>query len=218
MNSRDGLRKIGSVLVVGALILGAAGNAAAREKNWRMRVVGAVAGNDSGVVSGTGGSSGAGVVVDGGAGVGVNFEYRFSPKMGFEMGAMALGGGVAVGGWHTARHSAPAVDVGGFVPLTFSLNFHPLATAGALDLFVGPMVASTIYSRVGVGGFVGVESGVDLGLGVNAGADINLGKSRWSLIAGIKYIPISTGGSGHGRDSHLEFEPAIFNFGFGFRF
>jgi outer membrane protein W len=220
MKGRVGLRSVGSWVVAGALILSVAGTAVADEKKWRMRVVGAVAGSDSGVFVGSDGFHAAGVLVNGGAGVGVNFEYRYSPRMGFEMGAMALGGDIRVGGWSKSGRYGPAVQVGGFVPLTFCLNFHPLEKARAIDLFVGPMIASTIYSRVGVPDFWGVESGVDLGLGVNLGADVNLGQSRWSLNAGIKYIPISAGGSTthSGRDPGLAFEPVIFNFGFGFRF
>lgn len=220
MKSRYVLRGVASAVVGAALILVPAGSATAGEKNWRMRVVGALVGGDSGVVVTSGDHFGTGVAVNGGGGVGVNFEYRFSPQMGFEMGAMALGTGVDVGVGKNVRYHQVGVEVASFVPLTFGLNFHPLKKTQGFDLFVGPLIASTIYSRVGVGGPGGyganIEGGVDFGLGVNLGADINLGKSRWSLNTGFKYISILTN-SGD-RNSRLSFDPLIFSFGFGFRF
>jgi hypothetical protein len=67
-----------------------------RQRNWRMRVLGAIAGDDGGYMV-TSGYPHTGVSVSGGAGVGVNFEYRTSPRMGIEFGAMAVGGPVRVG-------------------------------------------------------------------------------------------------------------------------
>jgi outer membrane protein W len=62
-----------------------------------------------------------------------------------------------------------------YVPLTFALNYHPIKKSEVFDLYVGPLVASTIVSNVGIGSSVDLGSRVDLGLGANLGFDINLG-------------------------------------------
>lgn len=187
-----------------------------RERKWRMRIIGAIAGDDGGVSVTSGGHTWSGVSVSGGGGVGVNFEHRYSPRMGFEMGAMTIGN-VSVGAGGNFRRSGAGVDVGGYVPLTFALNYHPLKNSEIFDLFVGPLVSSIFISNVGVGPLVGVESRVDLGLGANLGVDINFGRtSRWSFFTGFKYISNVT--NGDDRDSSLDFDPLIFNLGFGFKF
>jgi outer membrane protein W len=187
-----------------------------RERNWRLRFFGALAG-DNGAVVVTSGHPFAGVAVSGGGGVGVNFEYRTSPRMGFEIGAMAVGGNLHVGVGREYRHNGAAVEVDGYVPITFALNYHPLKDPGSVDLYVGPLAATTFFSSTGVGPGVYVESRVDFGLGANLGVDINFGRrSRWSFNSGFKYIAsVSNGGD---RDTWWDVDPLIFNFGFGFKF
>jgi outer membrane protein W len=190
-------------------------SAKVKQRNWRVRFTGAVASDDNGIIATSVTGPGHSVSVSGGVGVGVNFEYRYSPRMGFEMGAMALGGGVLVGR-DKHHHYSPGVEVGGYVPLTFALNFHPIRDSAIFDFYVGPLVASTIVGGVWVGGDVNVGSRVDLGLGGSLGFDINLGKkSRWSLNSGLKYIANVTENE---NDSRISFDPLIWTFGFGVKF
>ena len=188
-----------------------------RERRWRMRIIGAIAGDDGGVLVTSGGHSHTGVSINGGGGVGVNFEFRYSPRMGFEIGAMAVGGNVRVGVGRDHRRYGAGVEVDGYVPITFALNYHPLKNSEIVDFYVGPLVASTFLSSVGVGPGVIVESRVEFGLGATLGVDINFGrKSRWSFNSGFKYIAnVSNSGD---RDSWSDFDPLIFSFGFGFKF
>ena len=187
-----------------------------KQRNWRVRFTGAFASDDSGIIATSVTHAGTSVSISGGVGAGVNFEYRFTPRMGFEMGAMAVAGGVHVGVGKRYPYYGSGVEVGGYVPLTFALNYHPIKRSEVFDLYVGPLVATTIISNVGVGSVVGVESRVDLGLGANLGFDINLGKrSRWSINSGLKYISNVTNS---GSDSRIAFDPLIWTFGFGFRF
>jgi outer membrane protein W len=188
----------------------------ARQRNWRMRIIGAVGGDNGGVLV-THGDPYAGVSVSGGGGVGVNFEYRTSPRMGFEIGAMAVGGNVRVGVGRDHRRYSAGVEVDGYVPITFALNYHPLKNSEIVDFYVGPLAASTFMSSVGVGPGVIVESRVDFGLGANVGVDINFSRrSRWSFNSGFKYIAnVSNSGD---RDTWFDFDPLLFNFGFGFKF
>ncbi|TNF74875.1 MAG: hypothetical protein EP299_06795 [Acidobacteria bacterium] len=188
----------------------------ARQRNWRMRIIGAVGGDNGGVLV-THGDPYAGVSVSGGGGVGVNFEYRTSPRMGFEIGAMAVGGNVRVGVARGYRRYSAGVEVDGYVPITFALNYHPLKNSEIVDFYVGPLAASTFMSSVGVGPGVIVESRVDFGLGANVGVDINFSRrSRWSFNSGFKYIAnVSNSGD---RDTWFDFDPLLFNFGFGFKF
>ena len=187
-----------------------------RERNWRMRIIGAVGGDSSGALV-SHGYPYAGVSVSGGGGVGVNFEYRTSPKMGFEIGAMAVGGNVRVGVGKKHHRHAAAVQVDGYVPITFALNYHPLKNSEIVDFYVGPLAASTFFSAVGVGPGVVVEARTDFGLGANLGVDINFSRrSRWSFNTGFKYIAnVSNSGD---RDDWFDFNPLLFNFGFGFKF
>jgi outer membrane protein W len=181
-----------------------------------MRIIGAVGGDNGGVLV-THGDPYAGVSVSGGGGVGVNFEYRTSPRMGFEIGAMAVGGNVRGGVAREYRHYSAGVEVDGYVPITFALNYHPLKNSEIVDFYVGPLAASTFMSSVGVGPGVIVESRVDFGLGANVGVDINFSRrSRWSFNSGFKYIAnVSNSGD---RDTWFDFDPLLFNFGFGFKF
>jgi len=187
----------------------------ARERNWRVRFMSAVADNDNGIVATSVTNPGHRVSASGGVGVGFNFEYRFTPRMGFEMGAMAVGAGVHVGGGKVHRHD-PRVEVGGYVPLTFAFNFHPVKDGEIFDFYIGPLVASTIVRNVRAGNVVEVGPRVDLGLGANLGFDINFGRrSRWSLNSGLKYIANVTENE---NGSRIAFDPLIWTFGFGIKF
>lgn len=219
MCTQKALRIVAALSMGAALMLAPVGSAEAGDRNWRMRVVGAVVGGNSGFTVATGDYGPYGAIVEGGAGVGVNFEYRYSPKMGFEMGAMAVAANMGVHAGHSKRAPYASVDLGGFVPLTFALNYHPLRK-GVFDLYMGPLLTSTFYSNLEVGGpwgyGVAVRSGVDFGLGATLGFDLNFGQSRWSLNSGLKYIAVSSNGP-NSRDG-VGFDPLIFSFGFGFKF
>jgi len=219
-----------SVIVVAAMVLLAAAGPlgageengeekaeATRQRNWRMRLVGAVVSGGGGFTVAAGDHHGAEISTNGGGGVGINFEYRYSPKMGFEVGAMAVAANIGVHAGKNYPYHWAAVELESFVPFTFSFNYHPLKKTEVFDLYLGPLAAATFFSNVGVGsewGGGGVESGVNFGLGVTMGADLNLGRSRWSLNGGLKYIALSDGGG----DSGVSYDPLIVTFGFGFKF
>lgn len=188
-----------------------------RERRWRMRLIGTIAGNSDGFLETSSFHTHSGVSVDSGGGIGVNFEYRYSPRMGFEIGAMAVGGSVNVGVGKDYRRYGSSVEVNGYLPVTFAFNYHPIKSPEIVDFYLGPLAAFTFLSAVGVGPGVYIESSADLGLGANLGVDINFGrKSRWSFNSGFKYISNVT--SNGDRDSRLEFDPLLFTFGFGFKF
>jgi outer membrane protein W len=179
-------------------------------------LTGAFANDQDGIVATSVTSTGTRVSIAGGVGGGVNFEYRYSPRMGIEMGAMGIAGGINVGVDRRYSRYTSAVEVGSYVPITFALNFHPIKEAGIFDLYLGPLAASTIVSNVGIGSVVGVESRIDFGLGANLGFDINFGtRSRWSFNSGLKYISNLTN---TGEQSTIAFDPLIWTFGFGFKF
>jgi outer membrane protein W len=191
-------------------------SAKVRNRNWRMRVFGAIGGDNGGVLVAPGYPY-TGVSVSGTGGVGVNFEYRTSPRMGFELGAMALGGNVRTGVATGYYPDTVGVSVDGYLPITFALNFHPLRDSEIIDLYVGPLAASTIFSSVGVGPGVLVDSWIDFGFGANFGVDINFSRrSRWSFNVGFKYISDVFGSGNQG--TWLDYDPLLFTFGFGFKF
>ena len=187
-----------------------------RQRNWRVRLTGAFAADENGVVATSATGPGSHVSIAGGVGGGINFEYRMSPRMGIEIGAMGIAGGIEVGVDRRYDRYSSSVEVGSFVPLTFALNYHPIKEPGIFDFYLGPLAASTIIGSVGVGTVVEVESRVDLGLGANLGFDINFGKrSRWSFNSGLKYISNLTSDS---DDTRIAFDPLIWTCGFGFKF
>ncbi len=54
-----------------------------RQRNWRVRFMGAFANDENGIIATSVTDSGTSVSIAGGVGAGVNFEYRNSPLDGF---------------------------------------------------------------------------------------------------------------------------------------
>lgn len=84
MEHRWVLRSFVFAVVATVLLSVPAGSAMAGERKWRVRLMGAFAGDQDGVVITSDDHSFTGVIIDSGIGGGINFEYRYSQRMGFE--------------------------------------------------------------------------------------------------------------------------------------
>ena len=166
------------------------------------------------------------VVAGSALGAGVGLEYRFTTRVGVDLGVMA---------------GAPKIelsqDVPGFGPVSLSdsmttvvgtvdLLIH-LTPGKSIDLYVGAGVAGIrygdlSYSLADLGSFdVRVDN--DVTWSVRAGIDIALGAdSGWSAVGGVRYIPSSLDAwqIGTPPDATASFDFDIFSFtaGVGYRF
>jgi outer membrane protein W len=197
------------------------GALAVEGQGWRLRI-------DFGIVDPGGeqggvevGGATARVKTDCGAGVGARGEYQFSRWLGVDIGALASGSA-------EVRASAgigdigTAVQVSSFVPLTVGLNVH-LIPRSRPDLYIGPLLAYSIFSDVGVQtGLTGATSfesvDNDLGYGAILGLDLPLGQKGWLFNLNLRHIKTEMNGREGSDRIDADYDPTIFAIGFGYRF
>jgi outer membrane protein W len=161
------------------------------------------------------------VGLDGGAGAGVRGEYRFTPRLGFEVGVLGTAS-VDISPFAGGGGTSAAVGLDTFAPVTTGLNVH-LTPQARLDLYAGPLLAYASYSDVEVRAAVGgsaIEIAVDNDLGVGAivGLDVPIGKRGWFFDTSLRFIKTSMRGSNGDDRVNIDYDPAIVSFGFGYRF
>jgi len=217
-----GLRRVPRILVpitLATTVLVFATEARAQDEGgWRLRV-------DFGFFD----PGGAGILIDtgtatfqsdfdGGGGVGVRGEYRWSRRMGVEAGFFS-GASVDVGfsgGTSTAEISSFTV----FAP---GLDVH-LTPEAKVDLYVGPQLALVNYSDLTTSvlpGFVGSSISVDsdVGFGAILGLDIPVGeRNRWTFQTNLRYFDAKMNGVASTTRLEADFHRTIFSLGFGYRF
>lgn len=159
-------------------------------------------------------------------GAGAGLEYRFTTRIGIDLGVMA---------------GAPKIelsqDVPGFGPVSLSdsmttvvgtadLLVH-LTPGRSIDLYVGAGVAGVRYGDLSYNlmdlGSFDVRVDNDVTWSARAGIDIALGAdSGWSAVGGVRYIPskIDLWQIGTPADDAVSFDFNIFSFtvGVGYRF
>jgi opacity protein-like surface antigen len=162
---------------------------------------------------------------DVGGGVGFNAEYRFSRRLGIDLGVFS-GAEVDVDAptYRTGHSSWVTHDTLTFTPLTMGLDIH-LTPDSRVDLYACPQVALVHYGRwatthANPDGFIArMDFDEDIALGATLGLGLPLGKKRWSLQAMATYIDSSLEGSGRdGLRISSGYNSTIFGFGFGYRF
>jgi len=162
--------------------------------------------------------------IDVGGGVGVNGEYRFTRRLGLDLG-MIVGGGVDIQqslvyfpGGYTWVH-----DTLTFTALTAGMDIH-LTPARRADLYVAPLVALVQYGGLEMYAALGhvvtrldVDDdwawGVTIGLGVPFGTE-----RRWSFQAGFTYFDTAIEGSNQVGRIESGYDVTIYAVGFGYRF
>ncbi len=218
-----------AVAICGLVLLLCAlpGAALATEKGWTLRfgAVGLSSELDNDSVGGFGRHT---YARDGsvGGGLGVSGEYRFSPRLGFEIGAMTA----ATVDVNVAYPDAPyASNALTFTPIIVGLNIH-LTPESKVDVYLGPLLAYVFYEDLNYSSYDWnwdwqaphhVDYGIDndFAVGANLGLDIRFGASNWMLTTGLKYLDTSVDARSHdGSRAEVEFDPVIFSLGAGYRF
>ena len=217
-----------AVLLLAGVLAPAAEAAGQNDPGWRIRFYAAAIDMESGAD----GSSQTGTVdafdMDVGAGVGFNAEYRFSPRLGVDLGILGGAGVDIETGRYWARNSVrgtyeDSYDSLTMTPLTAGLDIH-LTPNARVDFYACPMVALVQYGGLAVrSGPSGVrwdwDFDEDVALGAALGVGVPLGENRWSFQANLTYLDSSLEGRAQdGTRVVGDYGSTIFGLGFGYRF
>lgn len=164
-------------------------------------------------------------------GLALAFEYRFSKRVGLELGAQA---GYDAGVNYTVRDQMTGGVVGDgldphpgdemrFTVVDAALNIY--LASGGVDFYVGPVVGFVSYEdtvvRLGSEDppFV-IENDGDIAFGGVVGLDIPFVDSPWFVTSSVKYLKTSYDASSALTPGEVEidFDPWIVRLGLGFRF
>ena len=170
------------------------------------------------------GSTSFGYDVSAGGGVGFNAEYRFSRRLGIDLGLFS-GGNVEFDGRvsRAAGASRATYDTLTFTPLTAGLDVH-LTPASRFDLYACPMVALVQYGRLSWydeqrGWESTVDFDEDFALGARIGLGVPFGQKRWSFQANFTYLDSRLDGhAGGGVRIDRGYDTTLFGLGFGYTF
>ncbi len=193
------------------------------DTGWQIRFY-AAAIDMSDAPSGSNNFGGSSFDLDVGAGVGFNAEYRFTPRLGVDLGILS-GAGVDVetGTTWTGNPGWVTSDTVTFTPLTLGLDIH-LTPDERVDFYVCPLVAMIQYGSLAVrNGPTGVRTewdfDEDFAVGAALGLGIPFGQNRWSFQTSLSYLESSIDGSSNdGLRLGSDYDSTIFGFGFGYRF
>jgi hypothetical protein len=193
------------------------------EEGWRIRFYAASIDFDS-----TGGyqrGSRPAHDLDIGFGFGINGEYRFSRRLGIDLGVL---GGAAVdvafneaatGEWVWTEYETLT-----FTPISAGLDIH-LTPDKDVDLYVRPMLAWIRYGGLefhSSGGWsrTTVEFEEDIGVGISLGLDVPFGRpERWFFTATLSHLESELRGRDRSSGSMFgDYDATILGFGFGYRF
>jgi hypothetical protein len=194
-----------------------------RDAGWRLRVY--AASIDFNSANGYGRGSRPDYDLDLGFGFGLNAEYRFSRRLGVDLGI--LGGAAIDVAWNSVGPGEwvwAGYDTLTITPLTVGLDIH-LSPDKNVDLYVCPMVAWIHY-----GGLV-VHSGTDwtsttvkfdedIGLGLALGLAVPIGqREKWSFAANLAFLEsgLESDAWNDGRMTG-DYDATILGLGFGYRF
>lgn len=166
-----------------------------------------------------------GYSIDAGGGLGLSTEYRFTRRLGVELGVLAGGGvGIEASAGRGSGASWVTYDDLSFTPFTVGFGIH-LTPGRALDFRVSPLVAWVNYGSLSVAVAPGsvatsrIEMDSDLAPGVALGLGVPLGGQRWSFEASLTYLDTDLSGSGPpGLQVDSSFASTVFGVGVGYRF
>ncbi len=197
----------------------AADTEAAADTGWRLRFYAATVDFDNRR------SSGYGYDVDVGGALAISAEYRFSRRLGVDIGGIS-GGGIGL----TSRTASIGqteflvYDTLSFSALTGGLDIH-LTPDQRADLYLCPMVALMVYGSIAVDGGrgfarTGLDFDEDLALGAALGVNAPFGaRQKWSFSAQLTYLESTLDGTGGSRPWRAEdYETTMLGLGFGYRF
>ncbi len=213
-------------LPVGLLLLAvmvlAPGASATTDSGWQIRFYAAAI--DMEHDSAPDRPDGFGFDMDAGAGAGFNAEYRFSRRLGVDLGVLS-GAGVDVAHYRTFAGNSGWVtsETLTFTPFTVGLDIH-LTPDARVDVYACPLVALVQYGGLAVrSGPTGVSTDwdfdEDLAVGATLGLGVPIGQRRWSFQANLTYLDSSLEGRGsNGSRFDGGYDSTVFGLGFGYRF
>ncbi len=201
--------------------------AAADDEGWQLRFGGVWVDPDLSVDEVQNDGSRVRAEADSQLGLRLALEYRFSPRLGVEFGALWAEPDVEVtiDGVVFCLCRLEASDSLRFTSLTAGLNVH-LTPEGPVDFYVGPLIAWVLYGDLGfrfsVGGLtdtVAFSSSDELAWGVQAGVDVPFGDGPWALNLAAQYLDTTLGvrAEDDGARSEIGFDPLVFSLGFSYR-
>ena len=211
----------GALIALALLALCAAAGPAAHatevEPGWRLRFSLASMDFNSNITS-------TGYGIDIGGAASVNAEYRFSRRLGLDLGAFG-GGGVDVANHRSwAGWSSDAFDTMSVTGLTAGLDIH-LAPDHQVDLYICPMLAmmqfgNLVFATGPQGTITAVDFDQDLAIGASLGLAVPLGAGRhWTFDAHLTHLESTINGGDRG-DLRIDenYDVNMVGVGFGYRF
>ncbi len=150
-------------------------------------------------------------------GISVAGEYRFSPRLGLEIGLLAASNGV---GTRVRDGVVVASGTSSYGSFTVGPDIH-LTPNHPTDVYLGPFLAYTGRTDVGYAydEFAGVSIDSAFGWGAVLGVDLPVGERGWLLCASVRYIDsVLDGRDGNGDRFDLDFGSTAVGVGFGYRF
>lgn len=236
-----GIRALPLALII-TLLAGMTSTARAEETGWRLRLS-AISTNPGGDNDLDAFGNRVGVDFDSGLGIVGSADYRFSRRLGVELGIMAGAESDISFGTGTDAATIRSLESLAFGAITAGLNID-LTPERKAHVYVGPFVALVEYSDVDVElgldlgpdfnfGFNGqqfdlseplffpttIKVETDTAIGVVLGVDLPLGERGWLFNGSVRYLETSIEGSAAGSDpGHVDFDPLIVGIGLGYRF
>lgn len=209
-------------IVVAAALIAVASSSAAAERGWVLRISGAWADPDFSFRQ-VGEEEEVRIDVDSEIGFAVDLEYRFSDRLGVDVGVtwVELGTTLTVGIPDVISVSFD--DDLSFTPVTAALNIH-LTPASTVDLYIAPLIAWVQYGDLEYViedvGRLGVTIDDDVAWGVALGLDVPIGERGWLVSAAASYLDTDLDGTDQdegGRES-FDFNTIGLRLGVGYRF
>lgn len=215
------LLKTGKLALLVMLAAPAVAGAQQFDPNWILRVdLSYVSQSGSSVTVGVGDTTVETGSSSGGGG-GIRGEYRFSPRLGLNLGVIGSASFDVSAGIFDGT-IGNVIQINGFGAFTAGLNFH-LTPESSADLYVGPLLGFVNYSvdtiSAGTGGpGTGSSEDNDAIWGIILGLDVPIGERGWLLQTNLRYLDAGFGGSDDNNSVGGDFSPLIFSIGFGYRF
>ena len=224
--TRNALRLTGILLI---LVLAGASTGNAQDTGWSLRINGTFTDPDRRSVVADADGNDVETVTSEAVGLALSGEYRFSDRIGLELGIQAgyeADVAVTVTDENGLQNDGLTLPEDGlrFTLVDVALNIY--LVSGGVDLYIGPVLGFITYDdmafRVGAP-WVPVEVRVDGGLALGAvlGLDIPCGDAGWFFTTSLKYLDsaydVGAEALGTGKQE-IDFDPLIVRAGFGYRF
>jgi len=159
--------------------------------------------------------------LDTGFGIGLRGEYRFSDRLGVELGVLGTAN-ISLSTGISRDRFQNEFKVGSFSPLSVGLNVH-LTPDSPIDLYIGPQVALVKYGSIDFWTVPGSSEASlsvddDIGVGAILGLDVPVGDSGWMFHSSLRYLSTDAKYSSEGFSFKNSYDPMIFSLGVGYRF